>query len=172
MLSPHTALGLVASRRESPVCGGARLSSSSCADQARRSEADHGRQVPYRCLGRLAGTRNRTAATKPPALFAVAFLRNLHLPADPLERRSKERFAHVVSGRACRVLSVLKTMTGDYASSGTGAQEFDASFRACDVAFPTVASIPQTIPNRAIVSGILPAARVLRLLRPAEGGMF
>jgi len=171
VLSPRTTLGLVVSRRESPVCGGARLSSSSFADQA-RSEADHGRQVSYRCLGRLAGTRNRTAATKPPALFAVAFLRNLHLPADPLERRSKERFAHVVSGRACRVLSVLKTMAGDYASSGTGAQEFDASFRACDVAFPTVASIAQTIPNRAIVSGILPGARVVRLLRPVVGGMF
>ena len=170
MLSPHTAWGLVSSRTGSPICGGACLPSS-WAEQARRCEADRGRQVPYRCLDRLPFPRNRTAATKTSALFASAFLRSLHLPADPLECLPRENFAHVVPGRARRVLSVLKTTTGDYASSG-GAQEFDASFRACDVAFPTVASIPQTIPNRAIVSGILPAARVLRLLRPVEGGMF
>ena len=156
MLSPHTAWGLVSSRMGSPICGGACLPSS-WAEQARRWEADRGRQVPYRCLDRLAGPRNRTAATKTPALFAAAFLRSLHLPADPLECLPRESLAHVVPGRARRVLAVLKTMTGDYASSGTGAQEFDASFRARDVAFLTVASIPQTIPNRAIVSGILPA---------------
>jgi hypothetical protein len=171
VLSLHTAWGLVSSRTGSPICGGACLPSS-WAEQARRCEADRGRQVPYRCLDRLADPRNRTAATKTPALFAAAFLRSLHLPTDLLECLSKERFAHVVSGRACRALAVLKTMTGDYASSGTGAQEFDASFRARDGAFLTVASIPQTIPNRAIVSRILPAARVLRLLRPVEGEMF
>ena len=156
MLSPRTALGLVASRRESPVCGGARLSSSSFADQARRSEADHGRQVPYRCLGRLAGTRNRTAATKTPVLFAMAFLRNLHLPADPLECLPKESFAYEVPRRAWRFLAALKTKIGDDAASGTGGQEFDASFMARAIAFLTAASIPQTIPNRAMVSGILP----------------
>jgi hypothetical protein len=171
VLSPHTALGLVASRRESPVNGGARLSSSSCADQARRSEADHGRQVPYRCLGRLAGTRNRTAATKTPALFGAASLRSLHLPADPVECLPKKSFAYEVPGRAWRFLAALKAKTGDDASSGTGVQEFDASFRARDVAFLTVASIPQTIPNGAMVSRV-PAARVVRLLRPAKGEMF
>ena len=155
----------------SRICAGACLSCCR-ALQARRFEADHSRQVPHRCLELLFGLRNRTAATNTPALLAAASLRSLHLPADPLECLPNERFAHLVSGRACRVPAVLKTMTGDDASSGTGGEEFDASFRARDVAFLTVASIPQTTPNRAIVSGILPAARVLRLLRPIEGEMF
>ncbi len=170
MLSPHTAWGLVASRGESPVCGGACLSSS-CADQARRFEADHGRRVPHRCLDCLASPRNRTAATKTPALFAAAFLRSLHLPADPLECLPEENFVHGPR-RARRVLAALKIMAGDDAAGGTGAQGFDASFRVHDVAFLTAASIPQAIPNRAIVGGISPAARVVRLLRPVKGEMF
>jgi len=63
-------------------------------------------------------------------------------------------------------------MNGDYSGSGTGAQEFDASFWARDVVFSTAGSIPQTIPHRAIVSGILRAARVVRLLRPVKGEMY
>ena len=64
-----------------------------------------------------------------------------------------------------------RKMTGNAAKGGTGAQEFDASFMARAIAFLTAAPIPQTIPNRAMVSG-MPAARVVRLLRPAKGEMF
>ena len=171
VLSPHTAWGLVSSHMGSRICAAACLSC--CRDlQARRFEADHSRQVPHRCLELLFGLRNRIAATKTPALFAAASLRSLHLPADPLECLPKESFAYEVPRRAWRFLAALKTKIGDDAASGTGAQEFDASFMARAIAFLTAASIPQTIPNRAIVSGILPAARVLRLLRPVEGGML
>ena len=150
MLSPHTALGLVASRKESPVCGGARLSSSSFADQARRFEADHSRQVPHRCLELLFGLRNRTAATNTPALFAAASLRSLRLPADPLECLPKESFAYEVPGRAWRFLAVLKTMTGEYAPRGTGTQEFGASRKAPDGAFLSASASLQTILHRTI----------------------
>jgi hypothetical protein len=171
VLSPHTAWGLVSSRTGRPISDGACLSCSSPV-QARRFEADHGRQVPHRCLERLVGPRNRTEATKTPSLFAAVFLRKTHLPADALECLPKDSLAHVVPGRAWRVLAVLKTMTSDYAASDTGAQEFNASFTARHVAFLTAASIPKTIPNRAIVSGILAGARVVRLFRPVKGEMY
>ncbi len=154
----------------SRICVGACLSCCR-AVLARRFEADHNRQVPHRCLELLFGLRNRTAATKTPALFAAASLRSLHLSADPRECLPKKSFAYEVPGRARRFLAALKTKTGDDAASGTGAQEFDASFMARAIAFLTAASIPQTIPNRAMVSG-MPAARVLRLLRPVKGEMF
>ncbi len=170
MLSPHTAWGLVSRSTGWPISGGACLSCSSPV-QARRFEADHGRQVPHRCLARLVGPRNRTTA-KIPALFASALPRRFHLSADSPECPREASWPQVVPGTAWRVLAVLKTMTGDYAAGHTGAQEFDASFRARHVAFLTAASIPQTISNRAIVSGILPGARVVRLLRPVEGGMY
>lgn len=128
MLSPHTAWGLVSSRTRSPISGGACLSCSSPV-QARRFEADHGRQVPHRCLERLVGPRNRAGATKIPYLFAAVFSRNLHLPADPLECRPEDSSAHVVPARAWRVLAVLKTMTGEYAGrTAVAVPVYDASW--------------------------------------------
>jgi len=171
VLSPLTAWGHVASRRESTVSGGACLPFS-WAERARRCEADRGRQVPYRCLDRLVRARNRTSATTTPTFFAAAFLRRLRLPADHFECLPKQMFAHIVLGRACRVLAVLKTMTGDDTAGGTGAQGSDASFCACDGAFLAAASIPQATPIWVIASGILSAARMLRQPRPVKGEMF
>jgi hypothetical protein len=170
VLSPHTAWGLVLSRTGWPISGVA-CSSCSCRAQARRFEADRRSQVPHRCLDRLVVPRNRTAATKTPALFAEASLRSPHFPADALECLPKESLAYEVPGRAWRFLAALKTKIGDDAASGAGPQEFDASFRARAIAFLTAASIPQPIRNRAMVSR-MPAARVARLLRPAKGETF
>ena len=170
MLTLHTAWGFASSRTGWPIRGGGCLLCSSPV-QARRFEADHGRQVPHRCLERLVGPRNRTT-TKAPAPFASAPLRNLPLSPETLECLPKLSLAHVVPRRACRVLAVLKTMTGDNAAGDTEAQEFDAMFTARAVAFLEAAFIPQAIPNRATVSDILPAARVVRLLRRGKGGMF
>ncbi len=126
MLSPHTAWGLVSSRTGWLISGGACVSYSSPA-QARRFEADHGRQVPHRCLERLVGRRNRTAA-KIPALslrFSEVSVSTTGFP----ERLPKEGFAHVVAGRAWRVLAVPKTVTGDYAArTAVAVPGFDASW--------------------------------------------
>jgi hypothetical protein len=157
VLSPHAALGLVASRRKSPVCGGARLSSSSCADQARRSEADHGRQVPYRCFGhRLSRLRSRAAA-KSLAVSASGIVSSLHPSANSFQRLSNKTFAHGVLGRVWRVLAATKSTTGDDTARGTQAQEFRASFWASGVAFLTAFSSLPTILHRTTVGGILVA---------------